>query len=99
MACVHAGTAVAQTAPDAAPAEQPAAAAIPPKPADIIDFAADQVTYDSNADVITASGQVRMSRDGNYLAADTVTWDRKSGQVRAAGNVVDVTPERDSLIR
>ena len=35
-------------------------------------FSADQVTYDSDADVVTASGAVRMNRDGNYLAADQV---------------------------
>ena len=29
-----------------------------------------------------------MARDGNYLAADRVSWDRKSGRVLAEGNVV-----------
>jgi LPS-assembly protein len=64
----------------------------------IIDFSADQVVYDTNADVVTAEGQVRMARDGNYLAADQVTWDRKSGRVFAEGNVVAVNPEGDKLI-
>ena len=36
--------------------------------------------YDSNADVVTASGEVRMNREGNYLAADQVIWDRKIGR-------------------
>ena len=40
-------------------------------------------TYDSDADVVTASGEVRMNRDGNYLAADQVVWNRKIGEVRA----------------
>ena len=44
-----------------------------------VEFSADQVVYDSEADVITASGEVRMDREGNYLAAD-----RSSGTVRAA---------------
>ena len=73
-----------------------------PAPADgqeqVVTFSADSVTYDSNADVVTASGDVRMNREGNYLAADRVTWDRKSGQVYARGNVVAVTPEGDKLI-
>jgi LPS-assembly protein len=43
----------------------------------MIDFSADQVTYDTNAEVVTAEGRVRMVRDGNYLAADRVSWDRK----------------------
>ena len=58
----------------------------------IVEFSADQVTYDSNADVVTASGEVRMNRDGNYLAADQVIWNRKTGQVCAKGNVVVLTP-------
>ena len=63
-----------------------------------IEFSADQVTYDSGADIITASGAVRMSRDGNYLAADQVVWNRRSGEVRAQGSVVMMTPQGDKLI-
>jgi LPS-assembly protein len=64
----------------------------------IVTFSADTVTYDNGADVVTASGEVRMNREGNFLAADQVIWDRKSGQVYAKGNVVVVTPEGDKLI-
>jgi LPS-assembly protein len=64
----------------------------------IVTFSADQVTYDSNNDVVTAGGEVRMNREGNYLAADQVIWDRKSGQVYARGNVVMTTPEGDKLL-
>jgi LPS-assembly protein len=84
--------AIAQSAP---PAPPPPAAS---DESEIVTFSADQVTYDSDADVVTASGQVRMNREGNYLAADLVTWDRKSGQVYARGNVVLVTPEGDKLV-
>ena len=63
-----------------------------------IQFSADEVTYDTKADVVAAQGQVRMDRDGNYLAADRVSWDRKSGRVIAEGNIVIVTPEGDKLI-
>ena len=65
---------------------------------EIIEFSADQVTYDDNSDVVTASGEVRLNRDGNYLAADEVTWYRKTGQVYAHGNVVLLTPEGDKLV-
>jgi LPS-assembly protein len=64
----------------------------------IIEFSADKVTYDSDADLVTATGEVRMMREGNYLAADEVVWNRKTGEVRAAGNVVVMTPEGDRLI-
>jgi len=63
-----------------------------------IEFSADEVIYDSNADVMSAQGQVRMTRDGNYLAAERVVWDRKSGRVLAEGNVVVVNPQGDKLI-
>jgi LPS-assembly protein len=76
----------AQAAPGATEAEQ------------IVEFSADTVTYDNVADVVTASGQVRMNREGNYLAADEVIWERKTGQVYAKGNVVMVTPQGDKIV-
>ncbi len=78
--------------PAAAWAQGIAPAAVPSSEP-TVDFSADEVIYDGGADLVTASGQVRMSRDGNYLAADHVTWDRNSGRVIAEGNVVTVTPE------
>ena len=83
--------------PSAASAQDSAPSA-PLAPEPTVDFSADQVIYDSNADLVIAEGQVRMSRDGNYLAANRVSWDRKSGQVVAEGNVVVVNPEGDKLI-
>src|SRR5687768_2248756 len=65
---------------------------------DRIEFSADQVTYESDAETVTASGSVRMARDGNYLAADQVVWNRQTGEVRAAGNVVLLTPQGDRLV-
>jgi lipopolysaccharide assembly outer membrane protein LptD (OstA) len=35
-----------------------------------VDFSSDQLTYDSEADVVTATGDVRMNREGNNLRAD-----------------------------
>ena len=70
----------------------------PAEPDQIVDFSADVVDYDDKADVVTASGEVRMSRDGNYLAADQVIWERQTGQVFAKGNVVVLTPQGDKLV-
>ena len=75
--------------------EVPVAAAAPDQ---VVEFSADQVAYDSDTDVVTASGDVRMNREGNYLAADRVVWDRKSGQVHAEGNVVLLTPQGDKIV-
>ena len=80
------------------PVEQTEAPVIELEPGATVDFSADQVIYDSESDLLSASGQVRMSREGNYLAADRVIWDRKSGEVRAEGNVVVVDPQGDKLI-
>lgn len=85
--------AVAQESSAPAAVEPSAEAAEP-----VVEFSADQVTYDSAAEVVTASGAVRMSREGNYLAADEVVWNRNSGEVRAIGSVVLLTPEGDKLV-
>jgi LPS-assembly protein len=95
------GVASAQDVPSLT-AQEPSSTAspgsVPPAAEPMIAFSADTVTYDSEADLVTASGAVRMSRDGNYLAADRVTWSRVSGEVRANGNVVVVNPQGDKLI-
>ncbi len=85
------GTGLAQTV-EAAPAP------ITADPGEAVDFSADQVTYQGDSEVVAATGSVRMSREGNHLAADQVVWNRSSGEVRAIGNVVLITPEGDKLV-
>jgi LPS-assembly protein len=65
---------------------------------EFVEFSASQVTYDSQADIVTASGAVRLQRDGNHVAADEVVWNRKTGEVRARGNVVVMNPQGDKFI-
>ena len=80
--------------------EEPPVPAAPAAGADQsqIDFSADQVVYDSDAELVTATGAVRMARDGNFLAADEVSWNRVTGLVRASGDVVLVTPQGDKIV-
>ncbi len=59
-------------------------------------FSADTVSYEDASDLLTASGEVRMTNEGNRLAADRVTWNRVSGEVRADGNVRITTPQGDT---
>ena len=66
-----------------------------PASAEQIAFSADQLSYDDAADLVTASGAVEMNREGHELRADTVTWNRVSGEVRAIGNVRVTTPQGD----
>jgi LPS-assembly protein len=86
--------AVALAASPAVARDIPAEASTPAEVA----FSADQVIYDDQTDTVTATGAVRMSREGNYLAADTLVWNRRTGEVRASGNVVLLTPEGDKAI-
>lgn len=71
----------------ASPADAPAAAS------DEIGFTADQLLYDNERDVVTASGNVVVRREGNLLRADRVTWSRESGEVVAEGDVALTTPD------
>ena len=84
--------------PTVGPAQPPLATAADGESEQQINFSADEASYDSEAELVVATGRVRMDRDGNYLAADRVIWDRKTGEVRADGNVVVVNPEGDKLV-
>lgn len=59
-------------------------------------FSADQLNYDSDADIVTADGNVHMIRDGNRLRANKVVWNRKTGEVVASGNVAVVNANGDT---
>lgn len=61
----------------------------------IIEFSADQLDYDSDSELVTASGHVSMRREGNHVRADVIEWDRKTGRVIANGNVAVTSAEGD----
>ncbi|MBO0749443.1 MAG: LPS-assembly protein LptD, partial [Porphyrobacter sp.] len=50
-------------------------------------FEANQVEYNSDTDVVTASGDVILRSDDQSVRSDDVTWNRKTGQIVANGNV------------
>ena len=82
------------------PAETPPAASPPasaPDSGSPISFEADGVAYDSEADSIIATGNVILRRDGQSVRADSVTWNRKTGQIFAAGNIRFVDPDGNQL--
>ena len=74
--------------------EQPATEQSDPA-SEQIDFAAGTVVYDSNTEVVTASSNVIVNRDGYSLRADTVVWNRTTGEVIAEGNIKTIGPEGD----
>ena len=75
----------------------PANGAGAPAPAtdEEVTFSAAQLDYDDKADIVTATGDVRMLRAGSRLRADKVVWNRATGEVRATGNVAVVNPGGD----
>ncbi|HEY5710729.1 MAG TPA: LPS assembly protein LptD [Allosphingosinicella sp.] len=83
-----------------APPPTPPATTVPAAPATAdepveVTFSADQLVYEDQADVVTVSGEVRMAREGYHLRADSVRWMRRSGEVRAEGNVRITSPSGD----
>jgi LPS-assembly protein len=64
-------------------------------PKDEVTFSAARLDYDDQADIVSATGDVRMFRNGARLRADKVTWNRQSGVVRAMGNVAVVNANGD----
>jgi LPS-assembly protein len=89
------GAAMAQDLQDRPVAPPPSEAAATPAAEDEIRFTADRLDYDSEGDVVTATGDVRMFREGDRLRADRVSWNRKSGQVVAEGNIAVTNPQGD----
>jgi LPS-assembly protein len=70
-------------------------AADPPAAEPEVAFSADQLTYDRTADIVTVTGEVRMTREGHNLRANSVTWNRGTGEVRAEGAVRITNPGGD----
>jgi LPS-assembly protein len=80
------GMALAQDLQDRGVAPPPPLAT--PLPDDeTVEFSAATLEYDNDSEVVVARGDVRMFREGNRLRADTVTWNRQTGEVRAEGDV------------
>ncbi len=84
---------VDEPAPQSPPAPQRAEAAA--SASNEIGFAADTLNYDSEADIVTASGNVELARDGYQVFANQIEWNRNSGEVVATGSVRALSPNGD----
>ena len=62
------------------------------KPGDVIDFTADAMDYDEGDQTVTATGHVVINRDRYSLTANTVVYNRRTGQVVAHGDVTTIDP-------
>jgi len=84
-------------AQDESAAEVESAAQVSASDSEAVEFSSDRLEYDQDRDIVTASGNVRMTRQGNRLAADRVIWVRKTGEVRAEGGVSVTNPGGDTV--
>ncbi len=62
-----------------------------------IDFEANDIAYDTQAGIITASGRVILRNADRSVLADQVVWDRNSGAIVATGDVRFVDAEGNRL--
>lgn len=65
---------------------------------DQIGFEADEMSYDDKAELITASGNVRLNRDAWRLSAERIEYNRATGIVVAFGNVIVTDPEGNQAL-
>ena len=75
---------------------QPIAAFETSEPRGPVNIEADDMTYDSDDDRFTATGNVVITFEGGYLQADTVDYNRTKGDAAAEGNVF-IMSDKDRL--
>ena len=56
-------------------------------------ISADQITYDENLGIITASGNVEIAQNDRVLLADSVSYNLKTNVVTASGNISLLNPD------
>ena len=89
------GSATAQFNPLSRAADK--AAAAPINRGDPVAFTADEVQYDRDNGLVTASGSVEAWQNDHVLRADKITFDRNTNIAAASGNVVMIEPDGQVL--
>lgn len=88
LALLSAAAPLAAQAPQEASPEITVTAPAPaPAAARQIDFEAREISFDRDTDTVTARGSVVLRSEDRSVRADEVTWDRRSGQIIATGNI------------
>ncbi|MEG3122517.1 LPS-assembly protein LptD [Sphingomonas sp. GB1N7] len=77
------------------PTPPPSAVDLPTATDDQVAFSAGTLQYDTDSQIVTATGDVRMARSGDKLRADKVVWNRQTGKVLATGSVAVTNPGGD----
>ncbi len=65
--------------------------------AERVEFLADELIYDEETQVVTATGNVILTRATQKLRAQKIVWNRNTGVVEAIGNV-RISDENDNII-
>ena len=58
---------------------------------------ADEISYASDADLVTARGNVELSQGGRTLLTDLISYDLGAGTVTASGNIILIEPTGDAV--
>ena len=67
----------------------------PPRPDEPASFKADELTHSRDANVVTATGNVKIVQGGRVLRAEKVVYDRAADRMSASGDVVILDPGGD----
>jgi LPS-assembly protein len=62
-----------------------------------VTFSADEVDYDKDKALVTATGHVEAWQNGHVMRADKITFDRNTGVAAATGHVVLLEPDGEVL--
>ncbi len=62
-----------------------------------VTFTADQVQYDRDSNIVTATGHVEAWQGDHVIRADKVTYDRNTNVVAASGHVVLLEPDGEVM--
>jgi len=62
-----------------------------------VTFTADQVQYDRDSNIVTASGHVEAWQNDHVVRADKITYDRNTNVTAASGHVVLLEPDGEVL--
>jgi LPS-assembly protein len=62
-----------------------------------VTFSADEVDYDKDRSLVTATGHVEAWQNGHVMRADKITFDRNTGVAAATGHVVLLEPDGEVL--
>ncbi len=62
-----------------------------------VTFSADEVDYDKDKSLVTATGHVEAWQNGHVMRADKITFDRNTGVAAATGHVVLLEPDGETM--